>query len=136
MESSLAKHGVTEIERLARLGVLGPNVLLIHVGWATEAELELLQRHDVEVGRRADLVLFDTTRPEWQPLYNPLANLVYSATGRSVDTVICDGRVLVEGGRALTLDEGAIIEEARHRAPGVLAKTKLEGLVAPKWPVS
>jgi 5-methylthioadenosine/S-adenosylhomocysteine deaminase len=229
MESSRAKHGVTEIERLERLGVLGPNVLLIHVGWATEAELELLRRHDVkcvaapssslhnaygnighghvpelleagvavglgsdhassgvvdlcqemflvaggykevrtnpeilppervlematlngarcalraeeigalEAGRRADLVLFDTARPEWQPLYNPVANLVYSATGKSVDTVIVDGRVLVEGGRALTLDEGAIIEEARRRAPGILVKTKLGALVAPKWPVS
>jgi len=90
----------------------------------------------LEVGRRADMVLFDTARPEWQPLYNPVANLVYSATGRSVDTVIVDGRVLVEGGRALTLDEGAIIEEARGRAPGILAKTKLAALVAPKWPVS
>src|SRR3989338_671570 len=47
MEASRARHGATEIERLARLGVLGPNVLLIHVGWATEAELELLRRHDV-----------------------------------------------------------------------------------------
>jgi 5-methylthioadenosine/S-adenosylhomocysteine deaminase len=229
MEASKARHGVTEIERLARLGVLGPNVLLIHVGWATDEELELLRRHDVkcvaapssslhnaygniahghipelleagvtvglgsdhassgvvdlcqemflvaggykevrtnasvlppervlematvngarcaqrageigalEVGRRADLILFDTARPEWQPLYNPVANLVYSATGRSVDTVIVDGRVLVEGGRALTLDESAIIEEARRRAPGILAKTKLAALVAPKWPVS
>ncbi|HLF48865.1 MAG TPA: amidohydrolase, partial [Methylomirabilota bacterium] len=81
-------------------------------------------------------VLFDTARPEWQPLYNPVANLVYSATGRSVDTVIVDGRVLVEGGRALALDESAIIEEARRRAPGILAKTKLAALVAPKWPVS
>lgn len=90
----------------------------------------------IEVGRRGDLVLFDTARPEWQPLYNPVANLVYSATGKSVDTVIVDGRVLVEGGRALTLDEGAIIEEARRRAAGILAKTKLGALVAPKWPVS
>jgi 5-methylthioadenosine/S-adenosylhomocysteine deaminase len=89
----------------------------------------------LEVGRRADLVLFDTARPEWQPLYNPVANLVYSATGRSVDTVIVDGRVLVEGGRALTLDEDAIIEEARRRAPGILARTGLADLVAPKWPV-
>src|SRR3990170_5142857 len=48
MESSRAKHGVTEIERLERLGVLDANVLLIHVGWATEAELSLLRPHDVK----------------------------------------------------------------------------------------
>src|SRR3972149_1911965 len=32
MESSKARHGVTEIERLARLRVLGPNGLVLHVG--------------------------------------------------------------------------------------------------------
>ena len=35
----------------------------------------------IEVGKEADVVLFDTQRPEWQPLINPVANLVYSATG-------------------------------------------------------
>lgn len=74
-------------------------------------------------------------RAEWQPLYNPVANLVYSATGRSVDTVIADGRVVVEGGRALTLDEPAIIAAARRRAPGILSRTGLGATVAPRWPV-
>jgi cytosine/adenosine deaminase-related metal-dependent hydrolase len=89
----------------------------------------------IEVGRRADLVLFDTACPEWQPLYNPVANLVYSATGKSVDTVIVDGRVLVEGGRVLTLDAAAILEDARRRAPRLLEKTALADRVAPTWPV-
>ena len=71
----------------------------------------------LEVGRAGDLVLFDTARPEWQPLYNPVANLVYSASGRSVHTVIVGGRVVVESGRALTLDEEAILAGARKRAP-------------------
>ena len=35
----------------------------------------------IEVGKAADIVLFDTLRPEWQPLINPVSNLVYSATG-------------------------------------------------------
>ena len=33
----------------------------------------------VEVGKEADLVLFDTSWPDWQPLYNPVSNLVYAA---------------------------------------------------------
>jgi hypothetical protein len=43
--------------------------------------------------------------------------------------------VVVEGGRVLTLDEAAIIEEARRRAPHILAKTGLADRVAPVWPV-
>lgn len=53
----------------------------------------------IETGRRGDLVIFDARRPEWRSLVNPVRNLVYSATGDSVDTVIVEGRVVVEGGR-------------------------------------
>ncbi len=53
----------------------------------------------IEVGRKGDLVLFDTRRPEWRALVDPVRNLVYSATGDSVDTVIVEGSVVVEAGR-------------------------------------
>lgn len=53
----------------------------------------------LEPGKFADLVLFDTSRIEWQPLTNVVYNLVYSATGSSVDTVIVGGNVVVERGR-------------------------------------
>ena len=38
----------------------------------------------LEAGRKADFVLHDTHRPEWQPLLNPLHQLVWSADGRGV----------------------------------------------------
>ena len=47
-------------------------------------------------GKKADLVLFDTMRPEWRNLFNPVNTLVYNADGRSVHTVIVDGRVVVQ----------------------------------------
>src|SRR5499425_1936775 len=53
----------------------------------------------IETGKRADLVLFDTQRPEWQTLFNPVNNLVYAADGRSIHTVIIDGRVVVDAYR-------------------------------------
>jgi 5-methylthioadenosine/S-adenosylhomocysteine deaminase len=45
----------------------------------------------IEVGKEADFVLFDASQPEWQPLYNPVSNLVYSATGSSVKHVFIAG---------------------------------------------
>ena len=36
-------------------------------------------------------MLFDTNRPEWQPLINPVSNLVYGATGNSVRDVFVMG---------------------------------------------
>ena len=54
----------------------------------------------IEVGKEADVVLFDTRRPEWQPLINPVANLVYSATGDSVRDVFVAGEQVVADGSA------------------------------------
>ena len=50
----------------------------------------------LEKGKRADLIIFDTTGPEWVPMHNEIQNLVYSATGSSVETVIIDGNIVVE----------------------------------------
>ena len=61
--------------------------------------------NSIEPGKRADLVLFDTERPEWQALFNPVNNLVYNADGRSVHTVVVDGRVVVEDHRQSFVDE-------------------------------
>ena len=89
----------------------------------------------LEVGKKADVTIFNARTPQWQPLYNPLSNLVYSATGASVDTVICDGRVLMEGRELKTVDEGGIFDEVARLMPGILKKTGLAEKVRPKWPI-
>src|SRR4029079_4885390 len=45
----------------------------------------------LESGKRADIVLHDTDRPEWRPLLNVVNQLVWSADGRGVHTVLVDG---------------------------------------------
>lgn len=49
----------------------------------------------VEVGKRADLMVLDLTQPEMQPLHDPISNIVYSASPRSVRDVLVDGVVRV-----------------------------------------
>ena len=49
-------------------------------------------------GMKADIVLHDTDRPEWRPLLNVMNQLVWSADGRGVHTVLVDGAVVVEDG--------------------------------------
>ena len=87
----------------------------------------------VEVGKRADLVLFDTRRAEWRTLFNPVNNLVYNADGRSVHTVIVDGRVAVENHKALFVDEWALIQRAQTIGEDMLARTGVSFPTA--WPV-
>jgi 5-methylthioadenosine/S-adenosylhomocysteine deaminase len=50
----------------------------------------------IEEGKLADLVLIDLTRPELVPTFDLISNLVYSANGSIVDSVICDGNLLME----------------------------------------
>ncbi len=58
----------------------------------------------VEVGYEADLILLDMDKPHLQPLYDPIAQLVYSAKSSDIDTVICKGKVLMEKRELKTID--------------------------------
>ncbi|MEA2290362.1 MAG: 5-methylthioadenosine/S-adenosylhomocysteine deaminase [Solirubrobacteraceae bacterium] len=77
----------------------------------------------LEAGKRADIVLCDLMRPEMVPWHedNLLANLVYSASGNIVHTVLVDGRVVVRAGEVLTMDEPAILRAMQKEAPRFVA---------------
>ena len=87
----------------------------------------------IEAGKKADLVLFDTKRPEWRTIFNPVNNLVYNADGRSVHTVIVDGRVVVEDHKPLFVDEWELIQKVQKIGEEMLART---GVSFPqRWPI-
>jgi 5-methylthioadenosine/S-adenosylhomocysteine deaminase len=88
----------------------------------------------VAPGKRADLVLFDTQRPEWQALFNPVNNLVYNADGRSVHTVMVDGRVVVDAYRQSFVEEAPLFARVQEIGERLLART---GVTLPRarWPV-
>jgi len=70
----------------------------------------------IEVGKRADLVVFDANRLEATPAHDPAANLIYSLGPRSVRDVLVDGALLVREGK-LTRDDEATLAR-RHRTHG------------------
>jgi cytosine/adenosine deaminase-related metal-dependent hydrolase len=88
----------------------------------------------IEPGKKADLVLFDTERPEWQALFNPVNNLVYNADGRSVHTVIVDGRVVVDAYRQSFVDEPRLYATVQDIGERLLARTGVR-LPPSRWPV-
>ena len=87
----------------------------------------------IEPGKKADLALYDTRRAEWATLFNPVNSLVYNADGRSVHTVLIDGRVVVENHTPLFVDEQSLIAEVQAVGESMLART---GLSFPSpWPI-
>ncbi len=70
----------------------------------------------LEVDKKADLILVDLEKPHLTPTHNVYANLVYSARGSDVDTVIVDGEILMENRKVKTLNEPEVMKKAQKTA--------------------
>lgn len=72
----------------------------------------------LEVGKRADIVLVDTTGPAWVPASpDPVLQLVWASDGRAVRHVVASGRLVVEDGEPTGVDRPALAAAAaeHHR---------------------
>lgn len=72
----------------------------------------------LEVGKRADVVVVDTTGPAWTPhADDPTLALVWASDGRAVRDVVAAGRHVVRDGECVTIDHRALAAESRdaHR---------------------
>ena len=67
----------------------------------------------LEVGKKADIIAIDLTRPHLFPNIDPLALMTYSAQGSDVVMTMVDGRILYENGEFLTLDADRILHAAK-----------------------
>ena len=81
---------------------------------STGADILGLNAGRVKEGTLADLVLIDLKIPAFTPNFNFVSNLVYAANGSCVDTVICNGKVLMQGKKVPNEEE--IMEEAARCA--------------------
>jgi 5-methylthioadenosine/S-adenosylhomocysteine deaminase len=67
----------------------------------------------VEVGKQADLITVDLFQPHLYPPDMLVYRLVYNATGADVADVCVAGRLVVEGRKALTIDEAKTLERVQ-----------------------
>ena len=79
----------------------------------------------LEPGKKADMVLHDTDRPEWRPLLNVVNQLVWSAHGGGVHTVLVDGEVVVENGQCTTIDEERLWADAQQMGEAITSRSGL-----------
>ncbi|MDD2276900.1 MAG: amidohydrolase [Smithellaceae bacterium] len=73
----------------------------------------------LEVGKKADIILIGLNKPHLTPLYNAYSHMVYAAGGADVDTVVINGKVVMENRRLLTIAEADVMNEVRKIAVGV-----------------
>jgi 5-methylthioadenosine/S-adenosylhomocysteine deaminase len=70
----------------------------------------------IEAGAAADIMLVDLSRPETEPVHDPVSSLVYAAGPEAVRTTICDGEVLMHDRKLEVADEAEIVEAASRTA--------------------
>jgi 5-methylthioadenosine/S-adenosylhomocysteine deaminase len=70
-------------------------------------------------GRLADMITVDMEKPHLQPVHDVVSNLVYCANGNDVSMSIVDGRILMEDGKVLSLNEKKILTNASRAAYGI-----------------
>jgi 5-methylthioadenosine/S-adenosylhomocysteine deaminase len=60
----------------------------------------------IEVGKKADLILIDSSNANLTPNSNSvISNMVYAANGSNVDTTICNGKILMENKKLTSINE-------------------------------
>jgi 5-methylthioadenosine/S-adenosylhomocysteine deaminase len=70
----------------------------------------------LEEGKKADIAIVDTRAPNMTPIHDPLASLVYSARGSNVNSVIIDGKVIMENRILQNTKNEEILEKAQTAA--------------------
>lgn len=68
----------------------------------------------LEEGKKADIVIMNLNTPSMMPDNNLISSLSYSANGSEVETVIIDGKVTMENGKVLTMDENLVFAKVKE----------------------
>jgi cytosine/adenosine deaminase-related metal-dependent hydrolase len=102
---------------------------------ATISNAEILglgsQIGSLEVGKKADIITVRLDKCQNSPCINILAATVLSASGRDVEDVIVDGKIVMRKGKVLEVDEASIVEEANLRALACARKANLDPHLLP-----
>ena len=91
---------------------------LMEISSANAAKALGINAGRLEKGALADLMLVDTTGLAFVPQISPLANFIYAANSSCIDTLICNGKVLMR--HRVVEGEEEILAQAREYAKHLL----------------
>ena len=76
----------------------------------------------IKVGMKGDIILIDTDKPHFYPKNNPISAIVYSAQASDVDTVIVDGKIIMQDRAFKNIDEERIKYEVDNLSTNLLRR--------------
>jgi len=88
----------------------------------------------LEVGKKADVIVINANQAHMTPSHMPVHNVVYHAQGADVETVIIDGKLVLDDHKVTTVDEEALLEAADLESRQTIARAGLAGFYnQPTW---
>lgn len=79
----------------------------------------------IELNKKADIIIINVREPRNVPLHDPISNLVYCANGGDVDTVVVDGKILMENRTIKTVEETRILRSAQKVSEDLISITNI-----------
>jgi 5-methylthioadenosine/S-adenosylhomocysteine deaminase len=79
----------------------------------------------LEAGKRADIIVVDLQRPHSTPVSDVVSALVYSAQPSDVRAAIIDGRLLLNDGELVTMNEAIVVRNANREAGELVKRAQL-----------
>jgi 5-methylthioadenosine/S-adenosylhomocysteine deaminase len=70
----------------------------------------------LEVGKKADIIIIGLNKPHLTPLYSEYSHLVYAMSGADVDTVLINGKIVMENRQLRTINEEEVMQKVREIA--------------------
>ncbi|MCS7096297.1 MAG: amidohydrolase [Nitrososphaerota archaeon] len=78
----------------------------------------------IEVGKKADVIILNLFKPHLRPVYNEISHLVYAARPEDVETVIINGRIVMENRKLTTLDVERVMEDVERTKNELLDRAR------------
>ena len=97
---------------------------MMTLGGARAAGLQHLVG-SLESGKRADIVIRSVNAAELMPNIDPVHQLIVVGHGPNADTVLVNGRIVMRGGRATLVDEGAVFAKAKASVQKIIKRLSL-----------
>jgi len=87
--------------------------------------------------KKADIIIVNINKSNLLPIhdFSIVPNLVYSGDGQDVETVIIDGKIVMEKRKIITVNEEEILAKAQKAAERIVSKIGIDKKLKSKWPI-
>jgi 5-methylthioadenosine/S-adenosylhomocysteine deaminase len=126
-DGAVSNNTMDIIEQMGLLGMAAkfrmddptflPVEQLVDIGFRSSAKVIQMQDQigELKAGMKADIALLNVDGVHMTPRTNVLAAFAYNARGSDVDTVFCDGKMLMYKRELLTIDKDRVRTEVQNR---------------------